>query len=236
MHSDAGWFDRVLSAFDAFWDMEAPRFGNAGAQGWRNTTSDAAPSSSPAPALEKKSSDPFEGWLEAEQHATKYHSRPGRATDIEIEDEEDPYHIVLFSDIQPFLFAVRDPEVRHQLVYAYLTFMDLPFSPPEVPTSSASASDPHLRTALVTNDGCRSSFWPPNRTTKRLLWQTVGGEPMEPEAERPLVSPFQCPIKCWASERDTLFATSTRWFRDLDSQQVANLDVTSIRWVTSWEL
>ena len=181
------------------------------------------------PDLSHSSSDPFEKWLEAEHHATTRNNLPGRATDLNAEDDEDPYRVTLFSDIQPFLFPVRSPEVRLQLVYAYFHFLGLPFTPPDVPSSSPSATDPHLRSALAYNETGRAAFWPPRSGQRRIPWQTVGGEPMDPESARPLQTPFSCPVKCWASERSSLFTRSSKWFHDLDASELQHVDMEVVR-------
>jgi len=177
------------------------------------------------PSLE----DSFERWLQAERHADRLCAMPGRATDLGLDSEDDPYRVILFSDIRPFLFPVQAPEVRLQLIYAFLNFLGLPFTPPDVPTTTPAAADPHLQWTLAYNDALRSAFWPFRANTKQLVWQTVGGEPMEPEHSRPLENPFSCPIKSWPQERSTMFSDSGRWFRDLENADLQHVDVSLVK-------
>lgn len=227
------WFDRVLSEFEGFWDGESPRIGETGARGWRHAVLEPpVVSSQPAAVVTHVSLDPFERWLEAERHAEQHRSRPSRATDLDAADEDDPYRVVLFSDVRPFLWPIRSPEVRQQIIYAFLNFLGLPFTPPEVPTTAPSAVDPHLQWSLAYNTTLRSAFWPPKHSAKKVVWQTVGGEPMEPEHPRALQSPFTCPVKLWAQDRGTLFARSGKWFRDLEAADLEHVDVSLVRYVS----
>lgn len=225
-HADPIWFEGVLSEFEAFWEDEGPRIGEPGAAGWRNALDTNFASQELTPIGHRSEND-FERWLEAERNAETTHSLPGRAKGLD--DDEDPFRVVLFSDVQPFLFFIRSPEVRLQLVYTFLTFLGLPFSPPETPTTSPVLSDPHLRNGLAYNSTARAAFWPPQVGRRRLPWQTVGGEPMTPEASSALSHPFGCPVKCWASDQSTLFGQSGKWFRDLEGADLAHVNVPIVR-------
>ena len=224
--ADPVWFEGVLAEAESFWEDEGPRIGEPGATGWKNTLDAELPTQRPQPVKHDSQND-FERWLEAERHAETTLTLPGRAKNLD--DDEDPFRVVLFSDVQPFLFFVRSPEVRLQLVYAFFTFLGLPFSPPDTSTVSPAISDPHLCTGLAFNDAARAAFWPPRAGARRLPWQTVGGEPMTPEASSALAHPFSSPVKCWASDPSTLFAQSGKWFRDLETVDLAHVDVQVVR-------
>ncbi|EIW72388.1 hypothetical protein TREMEDRAFT_26535 [Tremella mesenterica DSM 1558] len=221
--ADLTWFRRLSSEFETFWDTEAPRIGEPGAVGWRNTSSGIAPPSTNTFPSQSQSSDSLERWLEAERQAESVFSLPGRASNLD--DEEDPFRVVLFSDIQPFLTFIRTPSARLQLIYAYLSFLGLPFTPSDVPSSAPSNLDPKLNWSILHNDALRTSFWPPRQTNiRRLPWQTVGGEPMEPETRSPLEIPFPCPVRCWTQGRETMFAPTHDWFRILDNSGVQHIN------------
>ncbi|BEI89274.1 uncharacterized protein CcaverHIS019_0206360 [Cutaneotrichosporon cavernicola] len=221
------WFSGILMEFEDFWDSEVPRIGEHGAQGWRSTHESEAvvepPPIRPRNLDTGKDGDPYAQWYRAERRAEQALNLPGRARDLD-PPGDDPFHMIMFEDVAPFLFPVQTPLVRLQLIYAFLTFLGLPFTPPEAPTSSPSASDPHLRWPLASNETMRAAFWPPRPTMKRIVWQTVGGTPMEAEQPRTLRSPFGCPAKSWMSERGTLFA-SDRWFRDVTAADLLHVDV-----------
>lgn len=220
------WFTGVLQEFEDFWDSEIPRIGEPGGKGWKEMHASLEEASFPistAPDFTSDASVPHERWLESERQAEKAFSLPGRARDLGAPDD-DPFHVILFEDVLPFLFPVQSPIARLQLIFAFLNFLGLPFTPPDVPTSSPASTDPQLRWTVAQNEGLRAAFWPPRPGVKRIAWQTVGGEPMEAEAPRFMSSAFSSPVKSWLSSRDSLFAGS-HWFRDLTALDVAHVDV-----------
>lgn len=209
------WFSGVLQEFEGFWDSEASRIGDEGARGWKEMHESVEEASMPvaAAAAAATGDDGFERWLAAERSAERTFDLPGRATDLSAPDD-DPFHMIIYTDVAPFLFPVQTSNARLQLIYAFLNFIGLPFSPPDMPTSSPGTNDPHLRWTIAQNGSLRGLFWPARPATKRIAFQTVGGEPMEPEEQRTLRSPFGCPVKSWLSDRGTLFANDA-WFRDV---------------------
>lgn len=231
-HPGAGrqWFVGLLARFENFWDSESPRVGETAARGWNRSTSDPPPVLvDPVPQPELSSNDPFERWLEAEKRSDKYRALPGRATNLDDADEDDPYRVILFSDIQPFLFPIRSPEVRLQLIYAFLNFLGLPFTSPDMTTNAPSAADPHLQWTIGYNSAARKLFWPAPCQVKPVVWQTVGGEPMEPERSRAVRLPSACPVKSWAQDRATLFSRSKQWYRDIENIDLEHVDANFVR-------
>ena len=224
----ASWFTETKRQFEEFWDADLPRIGEAFARGWANAES--MPISTSEPPIEKPRNTPgdvFEQWHEAERHAEHRDTRPGRASNLDA-DDDDPFHVVLFADVEPFLFPILQPDVRLQLVYAFLLFLGLPFTQPFTSTSSPSNEDPRLHWALSYNDAARTAFWPSQPSQKALPWQVIGGEAMEPEV-RSSLTPFRCPVKSWAIENDTLFARPDMWFPDLPSTDLQPLEIEFIR-------
>lgn len=220
------WFMGVMQEFEDFWDSEIPRIGEKGGKGWKEMHASLEETSIPRSIGPDFSSDTLnlhERWLEAERQAEKTFSLPGRARDLDAPDD-DPFHVILFEDVSQFLFPVQSPMARLQLIFAFLNFLGLPFTPPDVPTTSPASTDPQLRWNIAQNEQLRAAFWPPRPSVKRIAWQTVGGEPMEAEAPRAMASPFACPVKSWMSSRDSLFAGS-HWFRDMTTLDLAHVDV-----------
>ncbi|KAL7422893.1 hypothetical protein Q5752_002190 [Cryptotrichosporon argae] len=220
------WFSGVLADFEGFWDAESPRIGEPGALGWRATHADPQPPpapdarDTPAPA---ESTDPFARWHHTERAADAAYARPGRASNLDGPGDDDPFHVVFFDDVAPLLFPVQSPMARLQLIYAFTNYLGLPLTPPDVPTTAPAANDPHLQWAIGANDALRAAFWPP-RPSKRILWQTVGGEPMQPEQPRALSSPFAGPVKSWMQERGSLLGVPGEWFRVLEAHDIAHVD------------
>jgi len=118
----------VLKAFEEFFNNEQPRIGEAEAAGWRNaqhtqfsksefdyTESQYNPSSIYSS---------FESWGRKELSCARQNQLPGRTSDAT--DEEDPYHVVLFSDIKMYLEALRLRAPGEFLVDALLCFLRMP--------------------------------------------------------------------------------------------------------------
>jgi len=173
--------------------------------------------------------DPFERWREAEQRAEQEGARPARTTDLDTIDDEDPYRVILFADVKPFLFPVLSPDVRLQLIYAYLNFLGLNLSPPGISSTSPAADDGRLWWSLASNDRLLSQFWPKKPKSRNFAWQIIGGEAMEPERNWNLSEPFSCPIKCQASDRCTLFAAGGCWSPDMSLDDLSQVDISMVQ-------
>uniref|UniRef100_A0A0K3C9N5 BY PROTMAP: gi/647394756/emb/CDR35990.1/ RHTO0S01e11694g1_1 [Rhodosporidium toruloides] n=1 Tax=Rhodotorula toruloides TaxID=5286 RepID=A0A0K3C9N5_RHOTO len=225
------WKQRVLAAFESFWDAEAPRIGETGAKGWRSTTDeDMPPEAVPASdvavveAQREEGARPHERWARAERIACESH-RPARTTDPSIDDSDDPYRVVLFDDIRPFLFFVDSPDSRLQLAYAFLTFLGLPFVPPDVPTSTPFTTDPFIHSELVERPSLIQRFWPSGSSEKQSFG-LVGGEPMELERKSDIKEPWQTPFKAAPAMADLLFGSGKAgWFRTLVPEDLQDVDV-----------
>ncbi|GAA5834455.1 hypothetical protein JCM9279_004321 [Rhodotorula babjevae] len=224
------WRERVFSAFESFWDGEAPRVGESGARGWRATTDDDLPpeaaesASSGAVAEVDASLRPHERWALAERASAASARRPARATDAEMDDSDDPYRVVLFDDVKPFLFLLSSPEATHQLAYAFLAFLGLPFVPPDVPTSTPFTTDPFVHSELVERPSLLRRFWPAR--SSGAPFGVIGGEAMEPERHSALKAPWDVPFKAMPATVDSLFAGSgPGWFKTLAKEDLPDLDV-----------
>lgn len=232
------WRERVFSALESFWDGEAARIGENGAKGWRTTSEDdlppeAAESSLTTAVVEVDASlRPHERWALAERAAAASARRPARATDAEMDDSEDPYRVVLFDDVKPFLFLLSSPEATHQLAYAFLAFLGLPFVPPDVPTSTPFTTDPFVHSELVERPSLLSRFWPAR--SSGAPFGVIGGEAMEPERHSALGAPWDVHFKAMPATVDSLFAGSKpAWFKTLGKEDLPDLDVDLARCVLS---
>ncbi|GJN91570.1 hypothetical protein Rhopal_004593-T1 [Rhodotorula paludigena] len=223
------WRERLFAGFESFWDSEAPRVGEAGAKGWSSTTEDDLP---PEPATEPTSNAlsettdmrPHERWAQAERLAANAH-RPARTLDPGMDDSDDPYRVVLFDDLRPFLFALDSPDSKQQLAYAFLTFLGLPFVPPDVPTSTPFTTDPFIHSELVERPHLVKRFLPPLVEASRP-YGVVSGEPMEPERRSALTEPWGTPFKAMPATVDALFAGGRPgWFSALQKEDLQDVDV-----------
>ncbi|GAA6058551.1 hypothetical protein JCM10212_006990 [Sporobolomyces blumeae] len=226
------WTDQVIDELEEFWDSEVPRIGEKGAKGWKSATEDDLPpedatthpfeTSNPDP-----SARPFETWAAAERTAS-LDSRPVRTTDPCLDDSDDPFRAVLFDDIRSFLFVVHSPDSKLQLAYAFLTFLGLPFVPPDVPTSTPFTTDSFIHSELVERPNLIKRFWPSREEVARPFG-TIGGEPMEPERRGALESPFDVPFHATPASVDLLFATGprtdVRWFATIGRDDLVDIDL-----------
>ncbi|TDZ36310.1 Protein NRDE2-like protein [Colletotrichum spinosum] len=121
----------LLSLFRDFWEDEVPRIGDNNAQGWdhyvqSNGTADPAEPQRDEDAI-VPSRDVYKSWGATERLRASNARKPGRATDDILMD--DPYRVVMFSDIEELLFVIPKEHVPHtwkQLIDGFLIFCSLP--------------------------------------------------------------------------------------------------------------
>lgn len=230
------WLGKVVDALDTFWESDAPRVGEAGAKGWKHTGVNADPLDSPAASLPiaqlNNDLNPFERWVSAEQLTATTQPRPARVTDPGVDDDIDPFRVVLFDDVRDFIFVVHSPDSLTQLVYAFLTFLGLPFVPPDYPTSTSFTTDPFIHTEAAEREGLRERFWPKAEETT-APFDTIGGEPMEHERRSALKEPFDVPFHASPASVELLFAARQKWFVALGKDDLKHVDVEFARCVPS---
>ncbi|KAF1954822.1 DUF1740-domain-containing protein [Byssothecium circinans] len=116
-----------LRSFEEFWDSEVARIGEEGAAGWekfdQNISLPPPPGNEPieAPATTATNMDDFCKQEVENESKLRY---PGRTTD-EL-GEDDPFHTVLFSDIEEFLTLVPQDTPAKTILNALLYFCGLP--------------------------------------------------------------------------------------------------------------
>lgn len=119
-------YDESLSAFETFWESEAPRIGEANAKGWLNYQ-DGDDEQEPPPAavepLPRPDSSALETWADAEREAHNSSKTPSRSIDG---SGEDLYKVVFFSDIKPALIESPTCSDHHAILAAFLCFCHLP--------------------------------------------------------------------------------------------------------------
>ncbi|KAH9944116.1 NRDE-2, necessary for RNA interference-domain-containing protein [Epithele typhae] len=126
-----------LSALEDFWDAEVPRLGEVGASGWAAWEASGRLEQETQMAQMVQPSaddaDPFSRWANSEMHADHALTFSLRSAD---DDADDPYAVVLFSDIRPFLFPLRGERAKDVFRRAWLAFLGL-----HVPGFLASTSE-----------------------------------------------------------------------------------------------
>ena len=111
--------------FETFWDSEVPRIGEPGAKGWQCAAAgDGLPPCPPALLESNPSLDPLDDFQRREWDAMTKLPYPGRTSDDVGED--DAFHTVFFSDIEPFLDIVPAETSVVLIFEAFLCFCGLP--------------------------------------------------------------------------------------------------------------
>lgn len=213
----------MLQDLEAFWDSEVPRIGEPNAAGWtqwdRHSSSldlDAFttfPSGRTAPAEPSQLSDAYVRWFTDEFAAEMQDSRPVRALDLS-QDDEDPFRVIMFEDISPFLFVIQSPAVKLQLAYAAINVFGVPLVPSDVGSDSPFYTDPHLSWSQNTSP---ARLWPPMDTT------TTSRISYDASPDSLLIG--DCPIKAWATDRETVCPDVAPWFTTLDTSVLADADI-----------
>ena len=135
IHTAATTIEDSRSELEQWWDDEGPRFGEHGYQvgsGPSKDSDDHASENDNDFGLD--SNAPFHSFAMTEVAQSTRHRYSGRTTDEDGID--DPFHVVFFSDIRPFIEA-SIPYNHESLINAYLHFFSLPNVPqPNGPSSS----------------------------------------------------------------------------------------------------
>ncbi len=121
----------AIKRFSAFWESEVPRIGENGALGWRCFVGNENSSEAPHPFVDEAadvvdSKNLFKSWAAAERLRTMCSRAPARTMDEVTED--DPFRVILFSDIEDFLIHLptNSPGLRKLLLDGILLFCRLP--------------------------------------------------------------------------------------------------------------
>lgn len=211
--------DKLL-AFEEFWESEVPRIGEDGALGWAHYASNgggtAAPKTDETLAL-NASSDPFSSLATAEKKQAMQARCPGRTIDDIVED--DPYRVILYSDVQDLLGAFSNSRPSEPyLISNLLAFCHLP-SLYDTPSGNGARSvyrDPFVSGGVVGSSSAAStSAW-------KLQPKEGSADPMN--AADPSVNdgPFSTPVADYATSTDSLFSATGSWFSLFDSWFLEN--------------
>ncbi|KAM0241257.1 hypothetical protein ACHAPO_002062 [Fusarium lateritium] len=122
----------ALESLRDFWESEVPRIGEPEAQGWAKFVEDDGMGDAPEPLRDDKlpenqPRDDYKRWASLESSHAEKARVPARTMDEGT--EEDPFRVVMFSDIEPLLFLVPRhvlPAVQKQVLDALLMFFGAP--------------------------------------------------------------------------------------------------------------
>lgn len=129
----------LLDRFESFWDNEGPRFGEPAAKGWNASDSEygagaaalALDSTADGSSHVLDATRPFGSFADAEQHSSDASILPGRTLDEQ--EVDDPYHLILFSDLRPTLESCSSALHLDSLLDVFLCFFGIPPLPSTAP-------------------------------------------------------------------------------------------------------
>ncbi|EZF10109.1 hypothetical protein H112_08642 [Trichophyton rubrum D6] len=209
----------TVSAFSEFWETEAPRIGEVGSKGWDRSTEDSPDPKRDLSVPDVNIKDVFGSWGNIEQTLISSSFLPARTLD-EVQ-EDDPYRVVLFSDISEFLIQLSDPPMLHLLVDAFLIFCRLPTILNEgSERTSTWHIDPFLSNRSLDDMRRSPSEW--------FAYITSKDEEIEGH------SPFSFPCSSFRNGFDTLFGDGKHWFSTFQSWKTTYLGRNSpidVEWV-----
>lgn len=172
------------AAFEEFWESEVARIGEFNAKGWSSFDANAQETPEPinvVPEAVGDVEDMFKRFAIAEQITARnpvlIHA--GRSSDDTGED--DPYHMVLFRDIEPILFpAMLGHDSPRDLIPAFLVFLGMPLPETENREYEAWELDPFLttithRTPGPKNQGSKTAAKHRRITTEVLFSDAFAG-------------------------------------------------------------
>ena len=117
----------LFTDLEKFWDSEVPRIGERGSAGWRHSDARGNAAIEARVKFADKPSNKQDGvdlWLALEHYYNGMSCEVARTTDGL--EEDDPYKVVLYTDLEPLLFLSFSPEIWQPLLGAFLTFCQLP--------------------------------------------------------------------------------------------------------------
>ncbi|KAG9232556.1 NRDE-2, necessary for RNA interference-domain-containing protein [Amylocarpus encephaloides] len=195
-----------LTLLGDFWESEVPRVGEDGSQGFADFIKNSGASEAPPSLIDEvegavDNGNLFNGWARAERSRLIASSLPARTMDEVVED--DPFRVVLFSDITDFLISFPEGKNLHKSLFdAFLVFCRMP--------SSTALSDSESPTDAFTHGQLLE--WNPKIILEKYNIPSIHGIDA-PEIE-PIVVPHSL-LSNFATSHDTLFS-STSWFQRID--------------------
>ncbi|KAL4875044.1 NRDE-2, necessary for RNA interference-domain-containing protein [Aspergillus karnatakaensis] len=188
--------DEVLTLFADFWDSEVPRIGDLGAKGWKNGNSNLSEPKVFEPQSRLNTKSIFPSWANCERERLVNAQIPARSLD---QPEDDPYRVVLASDLRAFLPLVSLPNSTPDLVDSFLYFCQLP---PISTTGNSRTTGYWMGDSFLRNDFSAASY------DDLTDWLPAPSNTFEPGISSPTAFPGQYFVHGF----DTYFADNETWF------------------------
>ncbi|KAG9833885.1 DUF1740-domain-containing protein, partial [Aureobasidium melanogenum] len=173
----------VLTEFEQFWENESPRFGEVGARGWRAVIENDELTSSiqRLPPKDQMSSNlPFKSFAALETNMSKFFQFPGRTMDEAGAD--DPFHVVLFSDIRDILEATASGLDHYDLLDAILCYLGLPSVGLRITPGNDTQPRPEWRSDVFLRHGLLQSDFSMNEILFSRMFRGLSASALEQDA------------------------------------------------------
>ena len=220
-HKRGGWLHQTtLSVFEEFWDSEVPRIGENNSEGWATYIH----KQGDAPQPKTGESRPigivknlWQSWLLAERRQGLLARKPART--IDDVEENDPYRVILFSDIQPFLIDCPSQISQKALLDAFLAFCYLPTL--EIEGSAMKSrlwrEDRFLRNESLYSPGSLLPIWRIQNPKPQLLTSddVDDQDPSLDTSSR--TNALNFPASVYQLSSDSLFSLKGSWFSPFDA-------------------
>ncbi|KAL5044711.1 hypothetical protein BDW71DRAFT_97374 [Aspergillus fruticulosus] len=199
--------DHVLSAFTDFWDSEVARIGEVGAKGWKNSNAALFDPKSFEPQCHLHSKSIFASWTMCERERMLISQLPARSLD---EPEDDPYRVVLASDLSKILPLALLVGSTSELIESFLYFSHLP---PIITVNNYRTTGRWMGDSFLRNDISAASYANLND------WLPTGDNKMESG-----ISPTIFPYQYFVHDYNTYFADPETWFSSFNAWLKATSD------------
>ncbi|RMJ24171.1 hypothetical protein PHISP_04951 [Aspergillus sp. HF37] len=197
--------ENAMSAFLEFWESEVARIGDSGAKGWKSRSSLPL---EPAVSASKSRLNPksiFASWATCERERACDTRVPARSLDES--DDDDPYRVIISSDLEEFLPLVWELDSTDGLLNGFLYFCHLPplASPSNIETTSRWIGDNFLRNEFMGSSSSTIDSW--------VAKSGAGG-----------LSALSFPHQNLIHSVDTFFAERQSWFSSFQLWTEATAD------------
>ncbi|KAJ5272995.1 hypothetical protein N7478_008120 [Penicillium angulare] len=207
--------DVALGLFREFWETESPRIGEEGAKGWNSEQKPDVDPIKTEYSTQLDSSSILQSWTEAERERMGKCRNPARSLDGSDSKIDDPYRVVLFSDLAEILPLFGGFTNSDELIDAFLYFSQLPHlaSPSNLQSTRLWSGDNFLRNEFVEDNRFDIRCWQPpyvkqddNSPFKEIEY------PVDEQDECRPALPFSYPLQNYLHSTETFFADPTQWF------------------------
>lgn len=211
----------TISAFKEFWESEFPRIGEDRAQGWATYKSHNGRPSEPKEDAEDTFSDcgrVSEVWIQSERRRSLQSRMPART--IDKVEENDPYRVVLFSDLQCILVDPPSHSSQELVITAFIAFCHLPSYLSECVGSRSSTwwQDPFFRNEKLYQSHLFLSNWRLKFNAGETEMSASIDHHYNPIRRDSFTEkPFRSCTPDYQLSPCSLFAASDSWFSAFDS-------------------